>query len=36
MIEVKTPFGWSFCCNYIEEIAERLNRAGMYRFIDKK
>lgn len=30
MIEIKTPFGWSFCCNYIEEIAERLNRAGMY------
>lgn len=30
MIEVKTPFGWSFSCHYLEEIAERLNRANIY------
>lgn len=27
MITVDTPFGWSFCSSYLEEIAERLNRA---------
>ena len=26
MITIKTPMGWSFCCMYLEDIADRLTK----------